>query len=56
MQALAASCEELRARTGKPPLRLEKSSSVHFAENEFSPFDKLSFILAYFSVKYMRFD
>ena len=27
MQALAASCEELRARTGKPPLLRPKSLS-----------------------------
>jgi hypothetical protein len=26
MQALAASCEELRARTGNPPLDLESAS------------------------------
>jgi hypothetical protein len=30
MQALAASCEELRARTGKPPLNIIKCSQPRF--------------------------
>jgi hypothetical protein len=35
MQALAASCEELRARTGKPPLEVDAISFLFYSLVEF---------------------
>jgi hypothetical protein len=35
MQALAASCEELRARTGNPPLAEKIKAKVYVNEHDF---------------------